>query len=153
MAGSGSRKSGKTAIRTRQTPLDAERGGYLKKWTGRLPVALVYPNTYPVGMSSLGFQLVYSLLNEEEAVVCERFFLPAAGDPLRSVESGRPLDHFALIFISISFEHDYQHLLEMLLTAGIEPWADKRDPVISARSPLLVCGGVVAFIDVDAKMP
>ena len=57
-------------------------------------MALVYPNTYQVGMSSLGFQLVYSLLNEEEGLVCERFFLPAAGEPLRSIESARPLGPF-----------------------------------------------------------
>lgn len=116
-------------------------------------MALVYPNTYQVGMSSLGFQLVYSLLNEEEAVVCERFFLPAAGQPLRSIESDRPLGHFSLIFISISFEHDYQHLVAMLLAAGIEPWAEKRDPVISADSPLLVCGGVVAFMNPEPLAP
>ncbi|KGO35705.1 Fe-S oxidoreductase [Desulfobulbus sp. Tol-SR] len=137
----------------RQALLDRERGGFLKKWTGRLPVALVYPNTYQVGMSSLGFQLVYSLLNEEEAVVCERFFLPSAGKSLRSIESDRPLGHFSLIFISISFEHDYQHLVAMLLAAGIEPWAEKRDPVISADSPLLVCGGVVAFMNPEPLAP
>nr|WP_240191607.1 radical SAM protein [Desulfoprunum benzoelyticum] len=114
---------------------------------------MVYPNTYQVGMSSLGFQLVYSLLNEEEAVVCERFFLPSPGKPLRSIESDRPLNHFSLVFISISFEHDYRHLVEMLLAAGIEPWAEKRNPAISADSPLLVCGGVVAFMNPEPIAP
>jgi len=153
VAGIDRRKPGKAGISPRQALLDRERGGFLKKWTGRLPVALVYPNTYQVGMSSLGFQLVYSLLNEEEAVVCERFFLPSAGKSLRSIESDRPLGHFPLIFISISFEHDYQHLVAMLLAAGIEPWAEKRDPVISADSPLLVCGGVVAFMNPEPLAP
>jgi radical SAM superfamily enzyme YgiQ (UPF0313 family) len=153
VAGIDRRKPGKAGISPRQALLDRERGGFLKKWTGRLPVALVYPNTYQVGMSSLGFQLVYSLLNEEEAVVCERFFLPSAGKSLRSIESDRPLGHFSLIFISISFEHDYQHLVAMLLAAGIEPWAEKRDPVISADSPLLVCGGVVAFMNPEPLAP
>ncbi|RPH37907.1 MAG: radical SAM protein, partial [Desulfobulbaceae bacterium] len=133
--------------------LERERGRYLKKWTGRLPVALVYPNTYKVGMSSLGYQLVYSLLNEEEAVVCERFFLPESGEPLRSIESARPLDHFSLIFISLSFEHDYQHLIELLLLAGIEPFAEKRTGEISPASPLLVCGGVIAFMNPEPVAP
>jgi radical SAM superfamily enzyme YgiQ (UPF0313 family) len=104
-------------------------------------------------MSSLGFQLVYSLLNEEEAVVCERFFLPEGAEQLRSIESARPLDHFSLIFISLSFEHDYQHLLELLLIAGIEPFACKRADEISPNSPLLICGGVVAFMNPEPVAP
>ena len=104
-------------------------------------------------MSSLGFQLVYSLLNEDEAVVCERFFLPPAGEPLRSIESARPLSHFPLIFISISFEHDYQHLLTMLLAAGVEPWAERRATRVDADSPLVVCGGVVAFMNPEPIAP
>lgn len=104
-------------------------------------------------MSSLGFQLVYSLLNEEEAVVCERFFLPAAGEPLRSIESARPLNHFSLIFISLSFEHDYLHLAQLLLAAGIEPLAEKRGQAISTDAPLLVCGGVVAFMNPEPVAP
>ncbi|KAB2889198.1 MAG: radical SAM protein [Desulfobulbaceae bacterium] len=104
-------------------------------------------------MSSLGFQLVYSLLNEDEAVVCERFFLPPAGEPLRSIESARTLSHFPLIFISISFEHDYQHLLMMLLAAGVEPWAERRASGVDADSPLVVCGGVVAFMNPEPIAP
>ena len=56
--------------------LAAETGTVRKKWKDRLPVALLYPNTYPVAVSNLGFQLVYSLLNQQEAVVCERFVYP-----------------------------------------------------------------------------
>jgi len=58
----------------RKTRLDREKGSYLKKWTGRLPVALLYPNSYRVGMSNLGFQIVYHLLNEDDRIVCERVF-------------------------------------------------------------------------------
>ncbi len=116
-------------------------------------MALIYPNTYKVGMSSLGFQLVYSLLNEEEAVVCERFFLTESGESPRSIESARPLDHFSLIFISLSFEHDYHHLLELLLAAGIEPFADKRGGGISTAAPLLICGGVIAFMNPEPVAP
>lgn len=154
MAGIGKRKPASTsAVSQRRSLFEKERGGYLKKWTGRLPVALIYPNTYQVGMSSLGFQLVYSLLNEEEGVVCERFFLPTAGEPLRSIESARPLSHFSLIFVSLSFEHDYLHLLELLLSAGIELLAEQRGAAISTDAPLLLCGGVIAFMNPEPLAP
>jgi radical SAM superfamily enzyme YgiQ (UPF0313 family) len=131
----------------RKTLLDQERGSYLKKWTGRIPVALVYPNSYDVGMSSLGFQLVYSLLNADESIVCERFFLPGKNELLRSVESGRTLDHFSLIFFSVSFEHDYINLIQLLLMAGVEPFAEDREEQISGAHPLVICGGVATFMN------
>ena len=69
----------------------SERGVWKKNWKGRLPVALVFPNDYRVGMSNLGLQLVYDLVNQHQDLVCERVFLPEDdGRPL-SVESSRPL--------------------------------------------------------------
>ncbi|BDD86367.1 radical SAM protein [Desulfofustis limnaeus] len=132
---------------------ERERGAFLKKWTGRLPVALLYPNTYRVGMSSLGLQLVYRLLNDDDRIVCERFFLPEASHPLVSVESGRPLDNFPLVFFSVSFEHDYVNLPGMLIAAGIEPLAQKRGERVSAGAPLLVCGGVATFMNPEPLAP
>lgn len=116
-------------------------------------MALVYPNSYDVGMSSLGFQLVYSLLNADDTVVCERFFLPARGEPLYSMESGRSLDHFSLVFFSISFEHDYLNLVQLLLLAGIEPFAKSRDESVSTRHPLIICGGVATFMNPEPIAP
>src|SRR3990172_1032285 len=66
---------------------------------GSFRVALVWPNLYFVGMSNLGFQAVYRLLNRTRDVVCERAFLPDDEDkaelertdsPLVSFESGTP---------------------------------------------------------------
>ncbi|NIP92807.1 MAG: radical SAM protein, partial [Akkermansiaceae bacterium] len=65
---------------------------------GRLSVCLVYPNTYRVGMSSLGYQGVYTMINARSNALCERAFLPAdediaeyerTGERLSSLESGR----------------------------------------------------------------
>lgn len=137
----------KKNVTLRKDVLEAERGSYLKKWTGRKPVALLYPNTYKVGMSSLGYQLVYNLLNEQEDLVCERFFLPEVGESFLSIESGRPLSDFPLIYISMSFEHDYINLARILVASGIEPLAEKRDAEIVGGSPLVVCGGVVSFMN------
>lgn len=56
--------------------VDEETGTIRKDFGGRTKVALVYPNTYKVGMSNLGFQILYRLLNKKDNVVCERAFLP-----------------------------------------------------------------------------
>ncbi len=116
-------------------------------------MALVYPNNYKVGMSSLGFQLVYSLLNAEESVLCERFFLSSQQEPLRSLESQRPLNHFPLIFFSVSFEHDYVNLVRLLLEAGIEPLAEHRKQHVNGQQPLVICGGVASFMNPEPLAP
>ena len=133
--------------------LDREKGSYLKKWTGRLPVALIYPNTYGVGMSSLGFQLVYGMLSEDDAIVCERFFLPEKKDIFRSVESQHLLSDFPLGFLSISFEHDYTHLVELLHQGGVAPFARDRDGVVAPGRPLVICGGVATFMNPEPLAP
>ena len=84
-----------------------EEGAVFKEWGGRLPVALTFPNSYYVGMSSLAFQLLYHWLNDEQDVVCERIFwqkgAAAAGQPLLSLESGRPADEFDIWAFTISW--------------------------------------------------
>lgn len=135
--------------------LDLERGTCLKKWTGRLPVALLYPNKYAVGVSSLGFQLVYAMLNSFNDLVCERFFIPEeSGVPLRSFESGRPLTDFPLLFYSISFEHDYVNLARLLLGGGIPLFAeDRKDDLIRSSNPLVIGGGVATFMNPEPLAP
>ncbi len=142
-----------TPAASRRDLLDRERGTYLKKWKGRLPVGLLYPNSYRVGMSSLGFQLVYRMLNEDDRIVAERLFLPAAGEPLLSVESGRPALDFPIIFVSLSFEQDYVNLARFLRGARIEPFARERGSTIAAGRPLVVCGGVAAFMNPEPLAP
>ncbi len=126
-----------------------ERGSWKKNWKGRLPVALIFPNNYGVGMSNLGFQLVYDLINQHPELVCERVFLPAKKEKPLSVESSRRLADFPVIFGSISFEQDIPALVKILLAAGIEPLAQKRslDNNISPGNPLIVVGGVSCFIN------
>ncbi len=134
---------------------DQESGTYLKKWTGRLPVALLYPNRYGVGVSSLGFQLVYSLLNDHDDLVCERFFLPEDNhSSLRSFESGRSLSEFSLLFYSISFEHDYVNIARLLLAGGVPLLAeDRSDGAVTPASPLVIGGGVATFMNPEPLAP
>jgi len=60
--------------------LAQEEGTTRKDWGGRVAFALVYPNSYAVGMSNLGFQTIYRHLNALPDVVCERVFLPDPED-------------------------------------------------------------------------
>jgi hypothetical protein len=62
----------KTNQRNRTHRTDDEIGIVKKDWRNRIRVALVYPNQYQVGITNLGFQTVYHLLNQMEAVLCER---------------------------------------------------------------------------------
>ncbi|MDT8334505.1 MAG: radical SAM protein, partial [Desulfurivibrionaceae bacterium] len=130
-----------------------ERGTWKKSWKGRLPVGLLFPNTYGVGMSNLGLQLVYDLVNQEPNLVCERIFRPEReGKPL-SVESSRPLADFPIILCSISFEQDIPSLVRMLISAGLDPLAEERRGAIRAGTPLLVGGGVCCFINPEPVAP
>ncbi len=149
-------RSKKTHKGARQSSLlEQESGTYLKKWTGRLPIALIYPNKYGVGVSSLGFQLVYSLLNTPDNIVCERFFVPEDNQSsLRSFESGRPLEEFSLLFYSISFEHDYVNIARLLLAGGVPLFAeDRRDDLLTAGNPLVIGGGVATFMNPEPLAP
>lgn len=125
-----------------------EEGAIVKDWGGRLPVALTFPNSYYVGMSSLAFQLLYHWLNAEPDVVCERIFwrkgAAANGEPLLSQESGRRADTFDIWAFTISWEMDYFNVVEMLRQAGIPPLAEERRN--SSRWdgsdwPLIIAGG------------
>ena len=125
-----------------------EEGAIVKDWGGRMPVALTFPNSYYVGMSSLAFQLLYRWLNAEADVVCERIFwqkgAAASGEPLLSLESGRPADEFDIWAFTISWEMDYFNVVEMLRQAGVPPLAaDRRDSSRWDGSdwPLLIAGG------------
>src|SRR5918994_557807 len=93
----------------RQT-LDREAGYVRKPHGGRVRVALAFPNTYYVGMSSLGFQTVYRLFNQLDDVVCERVFLPGrqqlreqleSGGPLLTLESQTPVRDFDVFALSV----------------------------------------------------
>jgi radical SAM superfamily enzyme YgiQ (UPF0313 family) len=123
--------------------LEQETGTIYKDWGGRLPVALAYPNTYYVGMSSLGLQTVYRLFNRRPDVVCERVFWREGkgrggkGQGLVSLESQRPLGEFRVLAFSLAYELDYFNALEMLRQVDIPLLAGERDE----DDPLLIAGG------------
>jgi radical SAM superfamily enzyme YgiQ (UPF0313 family) len=132
--------------------LAGERGYIVKEHGGRLSVALVYPNSYRLGMSNLGFQTVYGLLNARSDVVAERAFLPEgiekslyerSGRPLLSLETSRPLHDFDVVAFSLSFEHDYLNVLKLLEMGRITVSSAGRNE----GEPLVAAGGVVSSLN------
>jgi radical SAM superfamily enzyme YgiQ (UPF0313 family) len=123
--------------------LARERGFTVKNWGGRIPIAMIYPNSYYIGMSNLAMQTVYSLFNAYEEIVCERAFYDPPGKggkhpaPVVSMESQRPLGDFAVLAFTLSYEFDYFNLVQCLRAAGIPLRADQRDD----RHPLVIAGG------------
>ena len=105
-----------------------------------MPVALVYPNSYYLGMSNLGLHALYSLLNSHDKVVGERAFWETDRDsrlPPLSLESQRPISEFAVLAFSVSYELDYFNIVHILKTSGIPLYAADRDE----RYPLVIAGG------------
>ena len=132
--------------------LAKEVGYTTKPHGGRLRVALAFPNTYFVGMSNLGFQTIYTLLNAQPGIVCERVFLPpkseiaalrAAGTPIVTLESQTLVREFDVLAFSVSFEWDYTNVLTMMTLAGVPQRAAAR----TLHDPLVMIGGAVTFVN------
>ncbi len=113
-----------------------------------LRVALTYPSPYRVGMSSLGFQVIYKILNGRPDTTCERAFLPDDVDawrreigPLLTYESRLPVGDCNVIAFSLSYELEIPGLLECLKLAGLPLLASQR----GQGWPLVVVGGPLTF--------
>jgi radical SAM superfamily enzyme YgiQ (UPF0313 family) len=141
-----------------QERIALEKGAVRKDWGGRISVALVYPNAYRIGMSNLGLQVVYSLLNRREDVVAERVFLPEgkemslcveAGKGLLSLESFSPLHRFDLVAFSLSFENDYPNILKILSLGKIPYLSEDRKEF----HPFVMAGGITTFLNPEPLAP
>jgi len=129
--------------------LSEEFGGIKKSFGGKITIALCYPNTYQIGMSNLGFQKIYYLLNQHDDVLCERVFLPFPKDefsfkkkniPLFSLESQTPVHNFDILCLSVTFEADYINILKILNLSHIPLKCKDR----SEKHPFVLMGGICA---------
>jgi radical SAM family uncharacterized protein len=129
-----------------------EKGAVVKPRGGRTAVGLVFPGTYYVGMSSLGYQTIYRIINARKDALAERLFLPDAKSPLNraslsspitSVESKTRPSDFEILGFSVAFEHDYKEVADFLRLSGIPPFSRDRDE----SHPLLILGGVCTFFN------
>lgn len=110
-------------------------------------VAIVYPNTYFVGMSNLGLHIIYEEINLRNDSVCERIFLPEEKEleaydktktPLMSVETQRPMHQFDVVAFDVTFEMDYFHIPLMLRHGRVPIMGKDRtefDPIVIAGGP------------------
>lgn len=112
-------------------------------------VCLAFPDVYDIGMSHLGFKILYKILNDDPRTLAERCYAPwgdlekelrARGLPLVSLESKRPLRDFDVVGFSLQFELTYTNILNMLELGGIPLLAKDR----SDGDPLVLAGGPVA---------
>ncbi len=115
-----------------------------------LRVAFCFPDTYEIGMSNLGFRILYGIMNDMPGVWCERVFAPwgdmeaelrSAGIPLFALESGDPVGEFDVVAFSVGYEMAYPAILNMLDLSGIPLHAGERDSL----APLVIAGGTAMY--------
>jgi radical SAM family uncharacterized protein/radical SAM-linked protein len=116
----------------------------------KIKFCLAFPDVYEVGMSHLGIQILYHILNGIKGVACERAFAPW-GDmekvlrdkrvPLSSLESSIPLNQFDIVGFSLQYELCLTNVLNMLDLSDIPLLSKDRDD----RFPLIIAGGPLTF--------
>ena len=127
-----------------------EVGSVVKDWSQvEAKVCLAFPDIYDIGMSHLGFKILYKLLNDDPRTLAERCYAPwsdmeaelsARGLPLVSLETARPLRDFDVLGFSLQFELTYSNILTMLHLGGVPLRAADR----GEDDPLVIGGGPTA---------
>jgi radical SAM family uncharacterized protein/radical SAM-linked protein len=127
-----------------------EYGSVKKDWDSvRARVCLAFPDIYDIGMSHLGFKILYKILNDDPRTLAERAYTPwldmqkelqTRGLPLVSLESARPLKDFDVVGFSLQFELTYTNILVMLDLGGIP----RRSSARGEDDPLILAGGPTA---------
>ena len=131
-----------------------EFNSVVKKQPLELRFALAFPDTYEVGMSHLGSQLLYSIINSRENTWCERVYCPWQDYetilrdnnlPLYALESGDPLAAFDILGITLQYELTFTNILNMLDLAQLPLRSAQLDetmplvvraPTIRSRLPI-----------------
>lgn len=112
--------------------------------------AFAFPDTYEVGMSHLGMKILYSLLNDQEDIWCERVFAPwvdmeeqmrSREIPLYALESMDPISAFDFVGFTLQYEMSYTNLINMLELGGIPLLSKDR----GEDMPFIMAGGPCAY--------
>ncbi len=110
-----------------------------------LRVAIIFPDLYELGMSNLAIKIFYEILNNEPNIMAERVFAPwldfdellrKKNLPLFSLETGRPLKEFDVLFFTFPYEMTFTNILNILDLGNLELLASKREGL-----PLVIGGG------------
>lgn len=119
-----------------------------KAHDNKIKVAFIYPDLYEIGMSSLGFKLLYHLVNEVPDVVVERAFTPEEDlekylkdnqIPLFTIESHTPIKEFDLVAFSVQTPMDFTNILNILDLSQIKIHREQR------KFPIIFMGGASAY--------
>ncbi|MCQ2544804.1 MAG: TIGR03960 family B12-binding radical SAM protein [Clostridia bacterium] len=114
-------------------------------------IGFAFPDTYEIGMSYMGMQILYNILNKNEKIYCERVFAPASdmeeimrakGRKLYTLETFTPVDKLDILGFTLQYEMSYTNILNMMDLGGIPV---RRDDRISGNYPLIIAGGPCAF--------
>lgn len=133
--------------------LGNEKGAVRKPWDSvKVRFCLAFPDLYSIGMSSTGHVVLYSCINENSSLLCDRSYLPAPDmedalktyrKPLFAIESKRPLADFHVIGMSLMYELTATNCLKMLQLANIPyTWKERDTPVFTDGPPLIFAGGL-----------
>ncbi len=115
-----------------------------------LRFALAFPDTYEIGMSHLGYAILYHILNDIDWIAAERCYAPwpdmeellrSDHEPLTSLENHLPLNEFDIVGFTLQYELSYTNILNMLDLSGIPRRREER----TDSDPLVVVGGPCAF--------
>ena len=108
--------------------------------------AFAFPDIYEIGMSYVGLQILYNIINKQDRVFCERVFAPAQdmeavmreeNVPLFSIETKTPIKDFDIFGFTLQYEMSYTNVLNMMDLAGVPLRAKDRDE----SYPLVIAGG------------
>jgi len=130
--------------------LGGEQGEVHKPWDeATCRVCLAFPDLYEIGMSHLGYKILYDVVHRDPSLIAERAYavwpdmereLRAHGQALCSLESARPLCDFDLVGFSLQYELTYTNVLQILDLGRIPLRSDLR----GENDPLVVAGGPTA---------
>jgi hypothetical protein len=125
-----------------------EWNSIIKRWEeSEIHVALSYPDTYEVGMSSITIPILYQFINQLPGIAAERVYAPwpdmeqalrQARIDLKSLETGHALSEFELIGFSLGYELTYSNLLNILDLGRIPVRSCERKQAF----PLIMAGGI-----------
>ena len=109
--------------------------------------AMCFPDVYDIGMSHLGIQILYDMLNKMPDVYCERVYSPWTDldaimrekhIPLFAIESQDPVKDFDILGITLQYEMCYTNILQILDLSGIPLHGSDRtwdDPIVIGGGP------------------
>lgn len=112
--------------------------------------AMCFPDVYEIGMSYLGIQIIYDMLNQREDVYCERLYSPwmdldaimrERHIPLFALESQDPIKDFDFLAMTLQYEMCYTNVLQILDLSQIPLKSADR----TTDHPFVIGGGPCAY--------